>query len=366
MSSPDGGWLGGIARLFGIGGRAEDRDELYRRVEELILGGPRRYTRTQLIADTGMSRELAARLWRSLGFADVDDDAVVFTDGDREAVRQLDRLRAAGLVPADVEEAVSRSIGQAMAGLADWQIEMLYQRVSGGNGGDGPDPRRVMGVAKRVLPLLEETQTYVWRRHLAAAAGRLLASDPDESQTRELTVGFADIVGFTRATRRLRPAELTELIEDFQGITAEVVATGHGRVVKTVGDEVLFVADRPEGGAEIALHLLRRLTESDTLPDVRIGLAVGPVVTLFGDVYGEAVNIAARLTAHARPGTALVDRNLAEALGEDARFQLRTRRPLAVRGYRNLHAWALAPAAPGTGAPPRRRRLRRQSAPGTA
>jgi adenylate cyclase len=71
-------------------------------------------------------------------------------------------------------------------------------------------------------------------------------------------------------------------------------------------------------------------------------LAVGDVVTRFGDVYGEAVNIAARLTTHARPGRILVDRNLAAALEHDSRFELRTRRPLAVRGYRHLQQWELA------------------------
>jgi adenylate cyclase len=341
-ASGDRSWLAGVARLIG-GARGEadsdDQDARYRRVEELILGGPRRYTRMQLIAETGMPRELAVRLWRSLGFADVDDDAVVFTDSDRDAVHQLDRLRSAGLFPTDAEDAISRSIGQAMAGLADWQVGMLYQLV---NDEDAAlDRRQVPTVVRHLLPLLEQMQTYVWRRHLAAAAGRLHHSVPDESETRELAVGFADLVGFTSATRRLGRAELTELIEDFQGLTAEVVATGRGRVVKTVGDEVLFVADQPDGGAEIALHLLERLTESGTLPDVRIGLAVGPVVTRFGDVYGEAVNIAARLTAHARRGAILADRNLADALRDDARFRLRTRRPLAVRGYRHLHAWGL-------------------------
>jgi adenylate cyclase len=359
-SGPGRSWLDGVAQALEIG-RAEadggDRDARYRRVEELILGGPRRYTRTQLIAETGMPRELAVRLWRSLGFADVDDDAVVFTDGDRDAVRQLDGLRSAGLFPADVEDAVSRSIGLAMAGLADWQVGMLYRLINDEEA--GLDSRQVPTVVGQLLPLLEQMQTYVWQRHLAAALGQLRASTPDESETRELAVGFADLVGFTSATRRLGRAGLGELIEDFHRLTAEVVATGHGRVVKTVGDEVLFVAGRPDGGAEIALHLLERLTDSDTLPDVRIGLALGPVVTRFGDVYGEAVNIAARLTAHARPGTILADRNLADALSDDERFRLRTLRPLAVRGYRHLHAWGL------TGAN-RRARLRRQSAPGNA
>jgi adenylate cyclase len=338
-------WLRGLARIFGAGspsGEPREAHIRYHEVEEAILGGPRRYTRGQLIAGTKLSNERAVRLWRSLGFAEVDDDEVVFTDGDRAALGQLEELRSAGLVSADVEEAIARSVGQAMAGLADWQIEMLYQLVAHQH--DGLSNRQVLELGNGILPLLERMQNYVWRRHLAAAAGRLLASEPGESETRTLTIGFADLVGFTRATRRLSPAELTELIEDFQGIATGVVATCHGRVVKTVGDEVLFVADQPTDCAEIALRLLERLAEAPTLPDLRIGLALGPVLTRFGDVYGEAVNIAARLTTHARPGTILVDRNLAAVLEHDEHLRLRVRRPLAVRGYRNLHTWSLSRA----------------------
>jgi adenylate cyclase len=77
------------------------------------------------------------------------------------------------------------------------------------------------------------------------------------------------------------------------------------------------------------------------LPPLRIGLAMGDVLVRYGDVYGEVVNIAARLTAHARPDTALVDRDTAEALTVDPRFALRPLRPVAVPGYRHLHPWVL-------------------------
>jgi adenylate cyclase len=316
--------------------------DLQRQVEELILGGPRRYSRSQLQQIYGLDNAVSARLWRSLGFAEVGDDEVVFTDGDREALERLGRLRAAGLVPDELEDAVTRSVGNAMAGLADWQVEMVYQLVDYGHG--QVDEQQILDISSRVVPLLRDMQTFVWRRHLAAAAGRLLAALPGESETRTLVIGFADMVGFTRATRQLNPGELTVLIENFQGVVAEVVATGNGRVVKTVGDEVLFVTDQPGDGAEIALNLLDRVAELDILPELRIGLAVGPVVVRFGDVYGEAVNIAARLTTNVQPGRILVDRNLAAALEHDGRFQVRLRRPLAVRGYRHLQSWGLTRA----------------------
>ena len=77
------------------------------------------------------------------------------------------------------------------------------------------------------------------------------------------------------------------------------------------------------------------------LPPLRIGLAVGSVLARHGDVYGEVVNIAARLTGHARPDTVLVDREAAAALAVDPRFALRPLRPVSVPGYRRLHPWVL-------------------------
>ncbi len=103
------------------------------------------------------------------GFAEIDGDTALFTDGDRDALRLLEQLRAAGLVPSDIQEAVTRTVGQAMAGLADWQIEMLYQFLDAGSA--EVDEGQIINLGSRVLPLLEKMQTYVWRRHLAAAPG---------------------------------------------------------------------------------------------------------------------------------------------------------------------------------------------------
>ena len=81
-----------------------------------------------------------------------------------------------------------------------------------------------------------------------------------------------------------------------------------------VGDEVLFVTGHPAGAAEIALRLTSPDRGGKGLPALRVGMATGRVLTRFGDVYGPVVNLAARLTSLAKPGTALVDAGLAAAL----------------------------------------------------
>jgi len=176
-------------------------------------------------------------------------------------------------------------------------------------------------------------------RHVVDRVATPTAPNAPSGERRQVTALFADMVGFTRTTRRRSTTALAELIERFGSSTTEVITEGKGRIVKTVGDEVLFVADDVGDGAAIALALQDRVRTEPALPPLRIGLATGPVLVRSGDVFGEVVDIAARLTAHARPDTVLVDRKAAEALAVDPRFALRPLRP--VPGNRHLHPWVL-------------------------
>jgi adenylate cyclase len=336
----DGGWLSGIGRLLRgsrpVGAAGRPLDEA---LEEVVLGAPRRYTRLEVSEAAGLDLTEGRRLWRSLGFAEVADDDVLFTERDLDAIRLMSNLTDAGVLEPDVREAVARAVAQSMSRLAEWQVGMLMRMIEGQR--EGVTPQQSLDIAAAVLPALEELQTYVWRRHLAATISRMLVTEGNGSDTWPLVVGFADMVGFTRTTRRRSTAELGEMIERFGSTTTDVIADGRGRIVKTVGDEVLFVADDVASGAAIALALQDRVRSEPVLPELRIGLAAGPVLVRYGDVYGEVVNIAARLTTHARPDSVLVDREVADALADDPRFALRPLRPLAVRGYRHLHPWLL-------------------------
>jgi adenylate cyclase len=310
-----------------------------REFEESLLGGPRRYTRLQVAEAAEVSPDRTHRLWTAMGFASVGDHDAVLTDGDIEALRVWKVLLETGAFDPGSEVAAARTIGQAVSRLAEWQVQEVMARVREANGTED-DVAQLAGV---LLPVIEGLQSYVWRRHLAAAAGRLLSESPSEMSTQVMAVGFADIVGFTSTTRHANIEELSALLEGFEENAAEVIAEFHGRVVKTVGDEVLFVADTARDAARIAVRLADPDRGSDGLPTLRVGLAMGPVLSRFGDVYGSVVNVAARLTALARPGTILIDRTIAAQLDEDSEFRLRSRRPTAVRGFSRLRSWSLRP-----------------------
>jgi adenylate cyclase len=136
--------------------------------------------------------------------------------------------------------------------------------------------------------------------------------------------------------RGLHSTELVGVLDRFESLTGDVVTEGRGQVVKTIGDEVLFVCDSATVAADIALELTARAGAEEKLPQVRTGLAHGAVLSRFGDVYGAAVNVAARLTAVARPDTVLVNTAFAGELADMAAYELKLLRPVSVRGYSRL------------------------------
>ncbi|MEU3625798.1 adenylate/guanylate cyclase domain-containing protein [Amycolatopsis coloradensis] len=315
-------------------------DALQQRLMRILLGGRRKYTRLEVAEKAGVPEERSRRLWRALGFATVDDDEVVFTDADIDAIRTADQLMNSGLIDPGIEQAVTRVLGQHLSRLAEWQVHMLWTMITE-NKDIGTSERQIARLVDRLLPELEKVQNFVWRRHLAAYAGRAFASPDEDLEARTEVVGFVDMVGYTRLTRQIGEDELSAVLDRFESVATEVVAEHHGRIVKMIGDEVLFVADSAVDGAEIALALSERADADETLPAVRAGLASGRILLRFGDVYGSVVNLAARLTSTARPGTILVDKELATELLEFPEYEVRTRRPVSVRGYNRLRPSSL-------------------------
>jgi adenylate cyclase len=192
-------------------------------------------------------------------------------------------------------------------------------------------------------------QDYVWRRHLAANADRLLAA-AGPGDRRELAVGFADLVGYTSRSRGMGGHELGAMVEDFESTAAEVIARHHGRVVKTVGDGVLFTAASAVEAVEIGLEL-PEVWDGEDRPPLRVGAAYGRVLTRLGDVYSPVVNLASRLTSIARPGTVLVDRELARGLRGQAEYRVRPLKRVSVRGYDHLQPWLVRRRPSGDDSP---------------
>src|SRR3989449_7595169 len=129
------------------------------------------------------------------------------------------------------------------------------------------------------------------------------------TETRRLAaIMFTDIVGFSRQMGS-NEARMLRLLETHNRIIQHAVAEHHGTVIKTVGDAFLVdfpsVVNAVQGAQQIQAHF--RTHNADTAPPeqihVRIGIHSGDIVQREGDVFGEGVNIAARLQELTEPDT---------------------------------------------------------------
>lgn len=310
-------------------------------IESALLGGEAVYTREQAIELAGADSELAGRIWRALGFPNQGDDTVTFAESDVESLRIANSLVQEGVLDEEGVVRFARAMGQTMARLADWQTSILSTLIYQ-EGEDSVSP--LMNQVKELLPDVERLLLHIWRRQLAASSARTLAVMSDNDAVPNyypLVVGFADLVSFTTLSRELDEVELAGVVEGFEATAADIVASGGGRVVKTLGDEILYVADSPAEAADIALRLASGVKTHVEVPDVRVGLAAGPVLTLHGDVFGTTVNRSSRLTSFARPGTVLIDESLAESLTDEEGLQVVKVRARHAHGLGLIQPYAL-------------------------
>ncbi|HEX7354103.1 MAG TPA: adenylate/guanylate cyclase domain-containing protein [Mycobacteriales bacterium] len=286
-----------------------------------LLGSTRYLTGDEVAEQAGMPRAEADALWQALGFPHLGDD-VAFADGDVRALRQAKALMDANVVGPELRLAQARILGRTMAALAESQVMLAEEAAQ----------RGVVTDPFELLDTMETLQTYIWRRHLLAATERI-ASRPVEG-TVAIAVGFTDLVSYTARSREMSTEGLAKLLDEFEARAQAVVVDGRGRIVKTLGDEIMWVADDPVDAAEIALGLADE--------EVRTGVAFGPTLERAGDHYGPTVNLAARLTGLARPGTVLIDREMDDCLAGEDRFRRKHLRPASVRGYDHLRATVLS------------------------
>ncbi|MFI0354464.1 adenylate/guanylate cyclase domain-containing protein [Actinomadura sp. 9N407] len=309
-------------------------------IEETLLGGPLRYTRKEVAERSGISDENARRIWQALGFPAPPDDEVAFTDGDVAALREIKGLLGHALVDEEMVLRLSRAVGQTMGRLASWLGDVWLQTFSDQLPPDEPLNTEAVIAAlqatEELRPAFERLLMHGWRRQLSAAGMRAAAStatataDPAAGVAR-LAAGFADIVSFTRMSRQMEGKELADFVERFETTVTGIVAEEGGRVVKTLGDEVMFVAEEPAAAAEIGLRVAEFSEQDSDFPRVRVGLAYGEVIFRLGDVFGTPVNLAARLTSVAHPGTVLSDTGLASAL-PPAAYDVSSLRPRTLQG----------------------------------
>ncbi len=326
-----------------------------------LLGHPLRFGRRDVSGAVGVSRLSARRFWHALGLPRVADEGVFFTEADVSALEAVVTLVRQDLLDEPTALALTRAMAGSAARLAERQGQLMAEMVQARARESCTDPEGACEEAADLLldvaDSLEQLVVYSWRRHLAVTVSQLAAKASETSDDREhvRAVGFADMVGFTRVVSRLSERELGHLVERFESIASDTIAAYGGRLVKTVGDGVLFSARDPLDACGIALTLIERLSADPDLPDLRVGLAMGPVLERLGDLYGTPVNLAARLTEVARPGTIVADERVSARLSsvDSECVAVRSLWPRTVRGFGTIRMSVVRTGPAGTPSPRR-------------
>ena len=308
----------------------------------VALPGPARYTTADVAGQSGLPEGLAERLWLALGFPSVGAGEPAFGDHDVAALVSLRQLMALGITDAGTSVQFARVIGSAMARVADAEVSAQpQQRASRAEQLAFAD--LLLSEPDAFFAQMSALLGYVYRRHLHAAARRAALADRVDAvgAVMTLTVGFADLVGYTALSSQLSDEALGYLVSRFEQLARDAVTTGGGRVVKMIGDEVMFVVEDPAAAARIALTLADVFADDDVLSDVRVGLACGPVLSQEGDYYGTVVNLASRLVNVAYPGTVVASQAIHDALQDDPELAWRSLRTRHLKDLGSLPLWVL-------------------------
>jgi len=296
---------------------------------QLVGIDPPTLRRADIQGLTGIDRERSLRWWRAMGFAEVADDELAFGNEDVAVLQRLRSLLDLEVIDDGDILRLARLMGASFSRLVDAQLDVIADALIADDDGTPtltPVSRQALGdgSGSNVVAFIESTMNYVWRRHLLAAIAQRLNAGQHDGQ---LAVGFADLSGFSRISKGATRQEITEIVETFEAMAFDVVSTHEGRVVKLIGDEVMFVSDTVDDAVAIALELIRRLEPVEAVPPIHCGIAFGATVSVGGDVFGPTVNLASRLTGVARPNTVMVRRadalHLLEREDLDARLHRR-------------------------------------------
>ena len=187
---------------------------------------------------------------------------------------------------------------------------------------------------------------YLFRRQLVTVLTRQLTADSEfgRSSGRPTAVMFADLVDFTPLSQQMEDADLARFVTRFQSVAFDLVAAAGGRIVKTLGDEVMVVCDDISAAAGIATALAKAYLDDELLPAVRIGMAYGPVLRVQGDYFGPTVNLASRLVGMADPGSVVISEETHRALSAESDLAATKLAPRRLKGIGWTATYALAGA----------------------
>ena len=275
-------------------------------------------------AATGLDLGLVQRLQSAGGLPRVDDpDAAVLPRADALAVGRAARFFLDLGVDDDETVAIIRVLMQGLERAAAVMRRAAYKTFARPGATEVElamdSEEMARQAAPGIGPVIEDLMLvqlrHIFETEAVTAAERAAGSLPG---ARKITVAFADLAGFTSLGETLPAEELEHLASTLTDL-ADKVAVAPVRLVKTIGDAVMFVSPETVPLLNAVLDLVA-LADKAGLPSLRVGVDYGDAVSSAGDWYGNPVNVASRLTNVARPGTVLVAEAAREMVADTGDF----------------------------------------------
>lgn len=301
-------------------------------VERVFEEGTERYTAQEIAASAGLEHDFLVRLMRALGAPIPAGEERVYGEADLEAAKRAKLFLDAGL-PEDGVLDTSRIIGISMANLADANRDLVGEVFTEPGVDERELAQRYAAAAQTMSPLLGETLLHAYRIHLREAIRQAVISEAELAEGRlsgsdEVTIAFADLVGFTRLGESLEIEQIGELTGRLFTLASEA-ARPPVRLVKMIGDAAMFSSRETVPLLDSVVGLVDAAGNQE-LPSLRAGVAHGQALSRGGDWYGRPVNLAARITGFARPDSVVVAQGVKDAIesadGDEFRFSFAGRR----------------------------------------
>lgn len=306
-------------RLFGLAG------------DVLQWSGRPIYTLRAAAEALGLPVDELAHAWDALGLTVTDPETPSLSQTDVDGLAVWVTLR--GVAGEDAALNFLRVVGAATARLAEasgTMIRIAQPDLMITHTHDELTTARAYRAVAELVPGLSTLMDSVFRHQITSARAYFEGVISDSTANVTCGVGFADLSGFTALTQRLSPTELSDLLVEFGGAVSDLVHGDGGRVVKFIGDEVMWVTATPEVLVKVAVDLVEYPRAREAGLQIRAGLGYGSVLALGGDYWGTPVNLAARLVAAAAPGQILASNDVRDELPD---WTAIPQDPLTLKGF---------------------------------
>jgi adenylate cyclase len=278
-------------------------------------------------SETGIPLELLRVLREAIGFALPEPEDRMRED-ELRVVPLIEQLVSARF-PTSVLERLLRVYGDGLRRMAeveaDWWHRYVVLPALASGMTDAEMHEATLGFGEETTPLLEQAmlamyhahQEHTWVENLIGEIEDALDRTGLRSRlVRPPAICFLDITGYTRLTEERGDEAAAELAARLTPLVQRPAERHGGKVVKWLGDGVMFHFREPTGGVVAALEMVDAIAAAG-LPPAHVGLDTGPVVFQGGDYFGRTVNLAARIGEQAAPGQVLVTQEIVDRVVPD-------------------------------------------------